>query len=402
MTAVRGTRGSLACWALACWTLACWTLACSSTTDSLGTDQAPALEDPSTFEKVLDRSPEAIAEKLDAAFEQLFYGDPATEAIYFETGTRQAYIYNTSAQQVRTDGLAYGMMITVQLDRPEEFSRIWAYTAANNQYPAGPREGYLYWDCPESDTGCPDPNGMQYAALALYFAAARWDEPDYADAADHLLDVMLHREELNGGVVGGVLNVFDASANVVRTRPDLGANLTTTSYVMPAITSLFAEYGADRKRWQDITTRGRELTEVFLSTPTGLPTELAELDGTPRFETPFGAEAQRVGLNLAIDHLWHGTNWSTEVDALLGFFASQQPGYRAEYNAQTGEPLVNWESTALWATNGAAAIAATLPEREDFIQTVWEMPIPTGDSRYYPGVLYLMSLMALSGQYRVW
>jgi oligosaccharide reducing-end xylanase len=30
------------------------------------------------------------------------------------------------------------------------------------------------------------------------------------------------------------------------------------------------------------------------------------------------------------------------------------------------------------------------------------MPIPSGQNRYYDGMLYMMSLMHLSGQFRVW
>jgi oligosaccharide reducing-end xylanase len=382
-------------------------LGCSPTTDSLGTNRSPTEQPPpasNTFGEVLGKSDAEVRAKVAAAFEQLFYGDPDTEAIYFESGADEAYVLNAATGEVRTDGLGYGMMIAVELDKPDEFARLWKYTQSHNQFTTGSRERFLYWDCPESASGCPDPNGMQYAALALYFAATRWGEPSYAEDADGLLEVMLHREELNLGVVDGVVDVFDPSANVVRTSPEGGLDITTPSFVMPAFTELFAERGADadQKRWNDITTTERALTRAFLSTPTGLPTELTDFAGAPLVNNTFGAEAHRVGLNLAVDHLWHGVDWAPEIDTMLEFLDGQSEPYAAEVDAVTGEILVERQSPALQATTAAAASAATTSVRDDFIQVIWDMPIPTGDTRYYDGVLYLMSLLVLSDQYEVY
>jgi oligosaccharide reducing-end xylanase len=34
--------------------------------------------------------------------------------------------------------------------------------------------------------------------------------------------------------------------------------------------------------------------------------------------------------------------------------------------------------------------------------SVWNTPIPSGEQRYYDGMLYLMSLMHCSGNFRIW
>ena len=35
-------------------------------------------------------------------------------------------------------------------------------------------------------------------------------------------------------------------------------------------------------------------------------------------------------------------------------------------------------------------------------EALWNTPIPSGQSRYYDGMLYLMSLMHVSGRFRIW
>jgi oligosaccharide reducing-end xylanase len=54
------------------------------------------------------------------------------------------------------------------------------------------------------------------------------------------------------------------------------------------------------------------------------------------------------------------------------------------------------------AANGALASVATLPGRLAFVQAVWDLVPPEGAIRYYPGILHLVSLLILSGQFRVY
>jgi oligosaccharide reducing-end xylanase len=36
-----------------------------------------------------------------------------------------------------------------------------------------------------------------------------------------------------------------------------------------------------------------------------------------------------------------------------------------------------------------------------FVQELWTMPIPAGEQRYFDGMLYLMSMMHVSGEFRI-
>jgi oligosaccharide reducing-end xylanase len=47
----------------------------------------------------------------------------------------------------------------------------------------------------------------------------------------------------------------------------------------------------------------------------------------------------------------------------------------------------------LAATDGATAKA--------FVDELWNTPVPSGEQRYFDGMLYLMSLMHVSGNFRI-
>jgi oligosaccharide reducing-end xylanase len=129
---------------------------------------------PNAFRDVLGKSDADIAAKIASSFNQLFYGDPSSEAIYFTTGTDQAYIKDILHDDVRTEGLGLGMMITVELGKRDEFDRLWRYAKAN-QHASGPSQGYFPSFCDKGGTvvDCDDPFGLQQITTALLLARGR-------------------------------------------------------------------------------------------------------------------------------------------------------------------------------------------------------------------------------------
>ena len=83
---------------------------------------------PNLFKNYLGKSDQDIQAKIDAAWNQLFYGDDATERVYYPVGSDMAYISDIANEDVRSEGMSYGMMIAVQLNKKEEFDRIWKWT----------------------------------------------------------------------------------------------------------------------------------------------------------------------------------------------------------------------------------------------------------------------------------
>src|SRR5262245_42915968 len=69
----------------------------------------------------------AIQAKLDAAWQQLFYGDEANQRVYFPAGADMAYIKDIGQGYVHSEGMSYGMMIAVQMNKRAEFDRLWKW-----------------------------------------------------------------------------------------------------------------------------------------------------------------------------------------------------------------------------------------------------------------------------------
>jgi hypothetical protein len=67
------------------------------------------------FQDYLGQSDTEVHAKLDAAWQQLFYGDDDLQHIYYPVGEDLAYIEDIGNGDVRTEGMSYGMMIAVQL-----------------------------------------------------------------------------------------------------------------------------------------------------------------------------------------------------------------------------------------------------------------------------------------------
>lgn len=67
-----------------------------------------------------------------------------------------------------------------------------------------------------------------------------------------------------------------------------------------------------------------------------------------------------------------------------------------------GKPLSRHHSTGLVASNALAGLAATNPRARDFVKALWDSPLPSGQQRYYDGMLYLLSMLHCGGQFRIW
>jgi len=79
--------------------------------------------------KEAGRSKREIQAKIDTAYAQLFHGDPHTQAVAFAAGSNAngplMYLTDWNNHDVRTEGMSYGMMIAVQLNKKAEFDALW-------------------------------------------------------------------------------------------------------------------------------------------------------------------------------------------------------------------------------------------------------------------------------------
>ncbi len=121
--------------------------------------------------------------KIAAAFQQLFHGDAATQAIYYPAGSNAAgplaYVTDVANHDVRTEGMSYGMMIAVQLNHKAEFDALWNW-ARTYMYigsPTHPSQGYFSWSArrrrTERGDGCARRRRV-FCDVALFLPPTRW------------------------------------------------------------------------------------------------------------------------------------------------------------------------------------------------------------------------------------
>jgi oligosaccharide reducing-end xylanase len=376
------------------------------------------------------KQPGDVSKKIDDAFQQLFVDGDATEIIYFEQADEGAVIYDFLHGNIRTEGMGLGMLIAVELDKQDVFDRLWRFSTNPKkriQVDSGPAKGYFKSYCGEgtkgeTGTACYDVYGMQMFALALIFAHDRWGSTStlpYASDALALLDALQNKELENGGlmevtdedgVVENVGSAFDPTTHLVREEPTgAAAGYHRSSLEMPAAYELWAQ-ATGNAFWNDAADAARRHLVASADAATGLWPLRSYFDGSPVPDPPapaFTGQAYRTQLNLAMDALW-GTpapEQTTVADRVLGFFGSQGSAldqYGASFTLD-GTPIDPKPEQALISVNGALVVAASpAADRTSFVNTVWAQAIPSGDTRYYDGLLYLMSLLVLSGQLRVY
>jgi len=238
-------------------------------------------------------SAQEVTARIDRAFEQLFHGDPDTQAVYFPTGKNAngplAYICDIHNNDVRSEGMSYGMMIAVQLDRKAEFDAIWnwAKTYMYHNDPNHSGYGYFSWSVKRDgkpNDEMPAPDGEEYFAMALYFASHRWGNGtgiyDYAAEADRLLTHMRHRRLITSPTVVGPRTaggLFDPKHKMVRFTPDVdNRDHTDPSYHLPAFYELWALWGPkdDRSFWAEAARASRAFFQRVAQPQTAL--QLAE------------------------------------------------------------------------------------------------------------------------------
>jgi oligosaccharide reducing-end xylanase len=407
-------------WRLIAWTLvsALVSAGCGETVDSLGYDDASGIvlhrmhgpdTYPNAFSDVLGKSKVQIDAKIAQAFEQLFHGDPISEAIFVPvTGQTQAYIEDVYNSDIRTEGMGLAMLIAYELNKRDEFDRLWNYTKANLVVTTGAARGYLTSSCATPSSPCLDPYGLQHVTMALLLANDLWGSAavDYAAGARDLLTVMRHKEDQNGGVVGGVTNSFDGATGVVFDQPLVSAaNLTRPSIVTPAFYDLWAQATAD-VYWTNAAASARAFWKKTANPRTGFMPTRAHLDGTPAATgNTFSKEGYRALINIVLDHIWaiQKQTWDIEeADALLRFFISEGVDqYGSEYSLDGKTKIDSTPQNPLIVVNGVTGLISGIEQRKSFVDAVWSMPLPTGTLRYYQGILQLVGLLMLGGQFQV-
>lgn len=362
------------------------------------------------YAELLGRSEAELQAKIDAAWAHFFAGRPADQRLYYPVGDDQAYIADIGNQDVRSEGMSYGLMIAVQLDKRHEFDCLWRWVKAHMYHPAGPRQGYFAWQC-RFDGSMIDPgsasDGEEWFAMALLFAANRWGATpgtiDYAGEAQAILDAM-RRSDRGADITA----IFDAQRRQVVFSPTTEASrITDPSYHLPFFYELWARWdrnAENRRYWAECAVASRAFFRAAAHPRTGLMPEYSHFDGRPveGEKGDFRYDAWRTLAHVALDHAWFAADpWQKEQsDRVLRFLLSQGSFIPDRYTLE-GKAVSTDDSIGLFGMATVAGLAASPELARPFAQRVWDAPLPEGQWRYYNGLLYFLALLEAGGRFQI-
>ncbi|MFA5256714.1 MAG: glycosyl hydrolase family 8 [Opitutales bacterium] len=366
------------------------------------------------FGEYLGADNAALDAKIQAAWDQLFYGTDDTQRVYYPDGGDMAYVVDIANKDVRSEGMSYGMMLAVQLDHKEEFDRLWKWTKVHMYHADGPREGLFAWHCrrdgTQIDAGSAS-DGEEWFATALFFASGRWGNGsgifNYEAEANAILHTMLHKGEEGLGEAK-VVNMFDPYSKQVRFVPLLlWAKITDPSYHLPMFYELWAEWAdADNDFWRDAAKESRKLFHKAANPQTGLMPDYCDFEGVPvehKGHELFMFDAHRTLAYPAMDWSWFEKDpWQQEQSRrVLGFLSAFRPKIPFGFSLD-GTPQTKDTATSLDAMAAVAALAVDRDIGEPFVRDLWEAPIPDGEYRHYNGLIYMFGLLEAGGRFRVY
>jgi oligosaccharide reducing-end xylanase len=369
-----------------------------------------------------------ISAKVNAAYNQLFHSNNkdrvSGEAIFMDALDQtqdqgMAFIWDTGNNDVRSEGMSYGMMIAVQMNRQDDFNKIWAWANKYSLNTSGDMKGYFGWrkntDGTNRDLN-PAPDGEEYYVTALFFASHRWGDGagiyNYNAEANKLLDNMYQNGQthyVDGQLVS--FSLFDKNAGHILFSP-YGEQHTDPSYHLPAFYELWALWADNNKRfWADRAKESREFLKRAVNPTNGLVPDYANFDGsvvasTTQDHKVFYYDAWRTIGNAATDYAWwKADEWQvTYAKTLHAFFKTQGISTYGSLYTLDGQPYNGNKdhSPGLVGMNAMGALASDNADATEFVKDLWNTATPKGEYRYYDGTLYMFSLLAASGNYKIY
>ena len=360
--------------------------------------------------KELGYSDAEIDKKVESAWQKLFYGTDE-ERIYYPVGDDMAYIYTADTDDVRSEGMSYGMMICVQMDKQEEFNRLWKWAKTYMQHTSGEFKGYFAWQMNTNGTkkdNTPAADGEEYFATSLLFASARWGNGEgiynYNKEAQEILTTMLHQADDGVGV-----NMFNREHKMPVFCPiGNAATFSDPSYHLPAFYEVWArEAEQDKDFWNEAAEASRQHFKDATNEKTGLGPDYSEYSGAAKNEGNHGDfrfDAWRIAANIACDYAWWAQDdWATtHANRIQSFFYDQGVDSYGNQWSLDGKNLGADHSPGLVAMNATASLASSDKKSWSFLEDLWNISPTTGKYRYYDGCLYMMGLLHCSGKFRAY
>ncbi len=374
------------------------------------------------FNTLLGKTDEETQAKIDGVWNHFFtpgdlsvYENDDQHSVYYLDGDK-GFILDTGSNDVRTEGMSYGMMISLQLDHPEVFDRLWRWSKEHMAYDAdSPWDGYFCWQCAPDGTkigGSNASDGELYYITSLLLAGKKWGKPEYTAEANEILHKIMSKD----GDATGVYDLFDKDKKLITFVPDsLGHGFTDPSYMLPVFLDLWAEMASENNDfWRDAAEAARDHLVDSAHPLTGLHPDYSTYDAKP-YAWPLAAydtsiymyDAIRCAMNIGMDAYLTGKDKERQGEVmgrLLDFFKGDGCSH-AHFNLD-GSGGFDTYSCGMAGSNAVGALALAYtddPEKralaKEFVERLWNTEPPTGKYRYYEGMVYFLSMLHVSGNF---
>jgi glycosyl hydrolase family 8 len=288
-----------------------------------------------------------------------------------------------SANQTTSEGIAYGMLITVYMASKAHFDKLWAYAQAHMS------SGLMSWHA-DATGNTLDPHSASDAdedmAWALVMADKQWPGSGYLSAAQALIGNIKAQD------VDGSNNIKDGDYMSNSSHPD---------YAAPDYYGVFASVSGDMS-WNAVSTGEYSQLSGAQNPSTGLIPDSVG-GGT------FGFDACRAPWRVGLDYCWNGSaSAKSFLTPMVAYFMQVSQSGAMASDIKIPVPLSGGSGQYnTGAISGPAAVAAMISSaNQTLINNSWNylysLVISASNPstpNYFGATVGLISLLALSGNF---
>lgn len=296
---------------------------------------------------------------------------------YLEPGTSRT-LDKQRGNITTSEGQSYTLLRAVWQDDRPTFDNTLKWTNENLDRPEDELFAARFGQLPDGSYGTLVSEGGQNTAsgadtdiaMALIFAARRWQDEKYLEQARRIVD-----------------DIWEEEVAVVNGKPVLVANqlekgkdrmIVNPSYFSPAAYRMFARIDKEHD-WNALVDSSYEVLDrvsgessLAGSPSQGLPPDWILIDrqtgalSAPpgNLTTNYSDHAMRVPFRLALDHRWYKEPRAREVLSSYGFLADRfkESGRLAAGYAQDGRVVADYEAPAMYGASAGYFAVIASPE----------------------------------------
>lgn len=374
-----------------------------------------------------------IDSKVQAAYNQLFVNGGSDQKILVDTSDGMSYIHAVDSNDIRSEGMSYGMMAAVQMGDQALFNRLWNFAVTRMLRRDNNVNRWFIWRLSttspyppySSNDRNPAPDGEEYMAAALIFAHNRWGSGNRASTDTNYQNYKYWATEVIRMIR---TELWNSANNMIVFSPATSYKFTDPSYHLPVFYELFSVWenqSTPTGFWRIAAGKSRQ----FLSGAMGrhpdtyLTSDYTDFSGAPVTQAQtgiandnqslFAHDSWRVIQNVAMDVLWctHDSHFAYHAIHQLNYFNRQgganARAYREIANPATGALMSEYKGAGIVGMNAVGALLALDASgngtmAKGFLQDLWNQSTPTGTYRYYAGLLHMFGLLHVSGKYKIY